>query len=107
MKAKITKRYVDSLPYSDKTEYHQDTELTGFAVRVGKQTKQYMINKRINGKLHRIVISETYLMTLTEAKDEAMRIMSDIKRGLDPDRHNKPANDTVPTLPNATIISNT
>lgn len=89
MKTKLTKRYVDSLPFADKTEYHQDLELIGFAVRVGKKTKQYMVNKRIDNMLHRIVISETNLMTISEARDEAMRIMSDIKKGIDPTKPKK------------------
>lgn len=84
MKAKLTKRYVDSLPYSDKTEYHQDTELAGFAVCVGKKTKRYMVNKRINNKLHRVPISDAALMTITEAREEAIRIMSAIMQGEDP-----------------------
>lgn len=101
MKVKLTKRYVDSLPYSDKTEYHQDLELIGFAVRVGKKTKQYMVNKRINNVLQRVVISDVHLMTITEARDEAMRIMADIKQGIDP---NKPKqNDTPAELPIPTL----
>lgn len=98
MKVKLTKRYVDSLPYSDKTTYHQDLELIGFAVRVGKKTKQYMVNKRIDNKLHRVVISDTNLMTISEARDEALRIMADIKKGIDPNA--KPPSETpaIPTL---------
>ena len=84
MKVKLTKRYVDALQFSDKTTYHQDLELIGFAVCVGKQTKQYMVNKRIDNKLHRVMIAHTYEMTITEARDEAMRIMADIKKGVDP-----------------------
>lgn len=100
MKIKLTKRYVDALPYSDKTEYHQDLELIGFAVRVGKKTKQYMVNKRINNKLHRVVIGDAALMTITEARDEAMRIMADIKQGIDP---NKPKPAEKPELPIPTL----
>lgn len=100
MKIKLTKRYVDALPYSDKTEYHQDLELIGFAVRVGKKTKQYMVNKRINNKLRRVVIGDAALMTITEARDEAMRIMADIKQGIDP---NKPKPAEKPELPIPTL----
>lgn len=99
MKVKLTKRYVDALPFSDTTEYHQDLELIGFAVRVGKKTKQYMVNKRIDNKLYRIVISDVGLMTITEARDEAMRIMSDIKKGIDPNAKKSSSIDNpVPTL---------
>lgn len=84
MKVKLTKRYVDSLPYSERTEYHQDTELVGFAVCVGKKTKKYMVNKRINNKLCRVPISDVSLMTITEAREEAITIMSAIIKGEDP-----------------------
>lgn len=101
MKAKLTKRYVDSLPYSDKTEYHQDTELLGFAVCIGKKTKRYMVNKRINNKLHRINISDTNLMTVTEAREEAIRIMSAVMQGEDPNAKRKASeakDASIPTL---------
>lgn len=84
MQVKLTKRYVDSLPFSNKTEYHQDTELSGFAVCVGRKTKRYMVNKRINNKLCRVNISDTALMTITEAREEAIRIMSALIQGEDP-----------------------
>lgn len=99
MKAKLTKRYVDSLSFSDKTEYHQDTELAGFAVCVGKKTKRYMVNKRINNKLHRVAISDASLMTITEAREEAIRIMSAIMQGEDPSAKKKQTLEQGPDIP--------
>ena len=66
MKAKLTKKLVDSVDYTDKgTETYMDDVLTGFALRVGKQSKRYTLHKRINGKLYRDEVEETHLITLT------------------------------------------
>ena len=101
MKAKLTKRYVDSLKFADKTEYHQDSELSGFAVCVGKKTKRYMINKRINGKLHRVPIADVKVMSIVEAREEAINIISAIIKDEDFDHKKKQVEDikmAVPTL---------
>ncbi len=83
MKVKITKRFVDSVEYaSSGTDIYMDTELTGFALRVGKQSKRYTLHKRINGKLYRDEVEETHLTTLTEAREKARTMMVNIKKGL-------------------------
>ena len=54
MKVKLTKRFVDSVEYAtNDTDIYMDEVLTGFALRVGKQSKKYTLHKRINGKLYR------------------------------------------------------
>lgn len=53
MKVKLTKKFVDSIDYTAKgTEIYMDDVLTGFALRVGNQSKHYTLHKRINGKLY-------------------------------------------------------
>ena len=51
-KIKLTKKFIDSLDYTDKAVIHQDTLVSGFAVYTKSASKNYIINKRINGKLH-------------------------------------------------------
>lgn len=42
MKVKLTKKFIDSVDYTAKgTEIYMDDVLTGFALRVGKQSKRY------------------------------------------------------------------
>nr|WP_289057103.1 hypothetical protein [uncultured Psychrobacter sp.] len=53
MKVKLTKKFIDSIDYTAKgTDIYMDDVLTGFALRVGKQSKRYTLHKRINGKLY-------------------------------------------------------
>ena len=83
MKAKLTKKLIDSVDYTDKgTEIYMDNVLTGFALRVGKQSKRYTLHKRINGKLYRDEVEETHLITLTEAREKASIMMANIKKGM-------------------------
>ena len=83
MKVKLTKKFIDSVDYTAKgTEIYMDDVLTGFALRVGKQSKRYTLHKRINGKLHRNEVEEAHLITLTEAREKASIMMANIKKGM-------------------------
>ena len=84
MKVKLSKKFIDSVAYaSNGTDIYMDEVLTGFALRVGKQSKRYTLHKRINGKLYRDEVEETHLITLTEAREKASTMMVNIKKGLD------------------------
>lgn len=83
MKVKLTKKFIDSIDYTAKgTDIYMDDILTGFALRVGKQSKRYTLHKRINGKLYRNEVEETHLITLTEAREKASIMMANIKKGM-------------------------
>ena len=83
MKVKLTKKFIDSIDYTAKgTDIYMDDVLTGFALRVGKQSKRYTLHKRINGKLYRDEVEETHLITLTEAREKASIMMANIKKGM-------------------------
>ena len=83
MKVKLTKKFIDSVDYTAKgTDIYMDDVLTGFALRVGKQSKRYALHKRINGKLYRDEVEETHLITLTEAREKASIMMANIKKGM-------------------------
>ncbi|MGE6572438.1 tyrosine-type recombinase/integrase [Psychrobacter namhaensis] len=83
MKVKLTKKFIDSIDYTAKgTDIYMDDVLTGFALRVGKQSKRYTLHKRINGKLYREEVEETHLITLTEAREKASIMMANIKKGM-------------------------
>ena len=83
MKVKLTKKFIDSVDYTAKgTDIYMDDVLTGFALRVGQQSKRYALHKRINGKLYRDEVEETHLITLTEAREKASIMMANIKKGM-------------------------
>lgn len=74
---------MDSVDHTESgTDIYMDEVLTGFALRVGKQSKKYTLHKRINGKLYRDEVEETHLITLTEAREKASTMMVNIKKGL-------------------------
>lgn len=83
-KTKFTKRFIDSLEYTDKAVIHQDELVNGFAVCTKSASKNYIINKRISGKLHRRVIGDCSIITLQDAREKAMSIISDLMQGKDP-----------------------
>lgn len=97
MADKFTKKYIDELSYTGKDKIYQDSSLAGFAVIVRKSGKTYIVNKRVAGKLHRIVISDVSLLTLTEARERAVTIISDLVQGNDPKR--KQAQSDKPSSP--------
>ena len=76
MKIKLTKNFVDTVELTDKGDViYTDEMLTGFALRVGKRGKRYILNKRINGKIHRDLVEEAHLITLTVAGEKASFMM--------------------------------
>lgn len=96
-KIKFTKKFIDSLDYSDKSVIYQDEVVNGFAVRTNKTSKSYLVNKRIEGKLQRKVFSDCSHVTLQDARERAMSIISDLMQGINP--FDKPAPELVaPTL---------
>ena len=84
MANKLSKTYIDNLKYDGKDKIYQDSSLAGFAVFVRKSGKTYIVNKRVAGKLHRVVISDISLITLTEAREKAVTIISNLVQGIDP-----------------------
>jgi hypothetical protein len=53
-KATVNKRFVDSLKYSDEGQnIYFDNTLPGFAVRVFKSCKTYVVQARVGGKVIR------------------------------------------------------
>ena len=76
MKIKLTKNFVDTVGLTDKGDViYTDEMLTRLALRVGKRGKRYILNKRINGKLHRDLVEEAHLITLTVAREKASFMM--------------------------------
>lgn len=98
MANKLSKTFIDNLKYDGKDKIYQDSSLAGFAVFVRKSGKTYIVNKRVAGKLHRVVISDISLITLTEAREKAVTIISNLVQGIDPNKKQSDSPATVPTL---------
>ena len=72
------------MEYTEKAVIHQDKLVNGFAVCTKSASKNYIINKRIAGKLHRRVIGDCSIITLQDARERAMSAISDLMQGRDP-----------------------
>jgi integrase len=81
---KLTKAAIDSLKITDKARVtYWDTELTGFCVRASQTAKTYYAKGRVKGKPSWVKIGEHGLLTPDIARRDALKILSDLARGID------------------------
>ena len=82
---KVIKSIVDKLPYSEKgQDFYRDQSLTGFGLYVGKQSKTYYAEKRINGKSVRTAIGRHGQISTQRAREKAQEILGKMATGLNP-----------------------
>jgi integrase len=88
MKDKITKRTVDGLIPSEKDQFLWDTEVKGFGVKVTPKAKRvYVLKYRMPNRSNtrRITIgTHGSPWTPDQARDEAIRLLGNVKDGNDP-----------------------
>jgi integrase len=87
MATKLTKGYVDRIKAGAKDEFHWDTEVKGFGLRVtptGKMT--FIVQGRVegSGKEARITIGPFGVFTCEQARDLAREHLRSMRMGLDP-----------------------
>lgn len=85
MANKITKSFVDSIPYPDAGQnFYRDTELKGFGLRVGTGSKVYFAEGKVNNKTVRVTIGRHGVFAPEQARTEAKSILGMIARGHNP-----------------------
>ncbi len=90
MADKLTKTFVDKIPYPEKGQvYYRDTELKGFGVRVGSGSKVYIAEAKIDRKTIRVTIGRHGLFAPEQARNEAKSILAMISRGINPNDADK------------------
>jgi integrase len=84
--AKLTKQFVESeiKPPVTGQRFYRDEDLPGFAIRVTRKSKSYILEKRVDGVNRRITIGKFSEMSLDSAKKQACIMLGDIARGNDP-----------------------
>lgn len=83
--AKITKRSVDAAVPGEQEFFLWDEELKGFGLRVYPSgRKMYLAQFRAGGRLRRVNIGPHGVLTPDVARTEAMKHLSDVRRGGDP-----------------------
>jgi integrase len=82
---KLTKTTVEtaSLPEKGQT-FIWDDELRGFGVRLTPTARTYIVQARVNGATRRVTIGRHGVLTVQEARKEAIAELSKMTKGMDP-----------------------
>lgn len=82
MSIKINKQFVDELEYtSNGQKIYRDSEVTGFCVRVTSNSKTFIVDKKYNSKLHRVVIGSSNNISVAGARKKAQIVLAQIYNG--------------------------
>jgi hypothetical protein len=83
---KLTKQFIDSeiqLPVTGQ-RFYRDDDMPGFAIRVTRKSKSYILEKRVDRVNRRITIGKCSELSLDNAKKQFCLMMGDIAKGNDP-----------------------
>ena len=104
-KLKLTKTAIARLKAPDpsgKQTLHWDTEIKGFGVLCSGITnsKTYVVQREIKGKgkTRRVTIGAVNVVSLDEARDEAVDLLNLLRKGEDPKEQRLEAKDQAKTL---------
>ena len=75
----------------------RDRVLCGFCLKVGARTKTFQVATSVRGKQFRCTLGRWPLISVEEARDRAMALLRECRRGVVPDRPQK-ATKALPTL---------
>lgn len=82
---KLTKRVVDSTSFPAMGQrFVRDTELAGFALRITKGRKTFVLEKRMHGRVRRVTIGPYGPLTVEQARATALTMAGEIVQGGDP-----------------------
>lgn len=84
--AKLTKQFIEldiEQPLTGQ-RFYRDEDIPGFAIRVTKSSKSFILEKRIGSANRRITIGKCSEMSLEAAKKQACIMLGDIAKGNDP-----------------------
>ncbi|MGD0275185.1 MAG: tyrosine-type recombinase/integrase [Syntrophales bacterium] len=82
---KITKSAVDKIQFTQSGQVdYWDTELKGFGINVGTKTKTYFVLRRVKGQRIRVKIDRYNVISPTEARDRAKKLLIKMADGINP-----------------------
>jgi hypothetical protein len=82
---RLTKRLIDETLFPTSGQvFVRDAELPGFALRVTKGRKSFILEKRIHGRMRRFTLGPYGPLTVDEARKLAQREIGAIAQGQDP-----------------------
>lgn len=84
-KIKFTKFNLDYIPLSqDNQVIYWDSMLPGFGLCVGKQSKVFLVQGRLKGRIKEVRIGRYGIFTVDQARDEARKLLLAISKGQGP-----------------------
>ena len=89
---KLTKRLIDATPCPAKGQvFLRDDELAGVALRLTPGRKTFIIEKRLQRRLHRVTIGAYGAYTIEQAGQKAHAMLQAVFEGHDPTRNGESA----------------
>lgn len=85
MATKLTKSFIESIPLATSGQvFYRDSELKGFALRVGTTGKVYIAESKVNRKVIRVTIGKHGVYTAEQARLQAREILLTMTKGINP-----------------------
>ena len=85
MAQKLTKSFVDSVPLSlTRQVFYRDSDLKGFALRVGSTAKVYTAEGKVKGRTVRATIGKHGVYTAEQARLQARELLLMMSKGINP-----------------------
>lgn len=82
---RLTRRVIDEIPHPPRGQiFYRDMLLTGFGLRVGRQSKVYFAEGRVNQRNRRVTIGRADLYAPEVARKKALALLGDMVDGVDP-----------------------
>lgn len=89
-RVKLTKAVIDKIPHTDKGQLLiWDSELRGFGLCVGQNSKTFVVQRQINGRSRRIVIERYGVITAEQARRLAAENLFMMGQGIDPNEEKR------------------
>lgn len=86
-RVKLTKNLIESLPAEP--AIYRDSDLIGFAVRVQKTYKTYIVEKKVNGQAVRHTLGIVGQLTLPQARQKASETLALMGQGINPNEQKR------------------
>jgi integrase len=81
-RVRLTKRHIDTLTHPKSGQlFVRDQGLPGFGLRITRGTKTFIVERRVRGRLHRVIIGNYGPLTLDQARQEALPILEKLSKG--------------------------
>ncbi len=84
-KHKLTVSFVDKIPFETNNggqKLYWDADLIGFGLRVGAQSKTFIVQKEVDGRTTRTTIGRHGVFTATQAREEAIKLLGQFAKGI-------------------------